>query len=112
MPRSYGAALDARFERAKRSAYWRDEDARAVLDAWLASGQSVAVFSAEHGLQRARLHRWKQRLMPDMADEVAALFWPVKVAAEPSRPTDVESWRVSFSTSCARLRARRRALRV
>jgi hypothetical protein len=87
----------ARFKQAKRSAYWRDEDARVVLDVWSASGQSVAAFAHEHGLQRARLHRWKQRLMPDIADEVGALFWPVKVATEPSRPPEVQTWRVELA---------------
>lgn len=92
-----GAGRAARFEQAKGSGYWRDEDARAVLDAWLASGQSVAAFAAQHGLQRARLHRWKQRLEPDDGRDTAALFWPVKVAAEPSGPADGEAWRVELA---------------
>lgn len=92
-----GGGPAARLEQAKRSAYWRDEDARAVLDVWLVSGQSVASFSATHGLQRARLHRWKQRLMPEIAEETAALFWPVKVAPDPPRPRDLEAWRVELA---------------
>jgi len=98
---------ESRFELAKRSVYWRDEEARAVLDAWMASGQSVAAFAAEHGLQRARLHRWRARLMPEAEREAAALFWPLNMASAPAQSSGPDTWRidlgdgVSIAVPCA-----------
>lgn len=91
-----GGGGESRFELAKRSAYWRDEDARTVLDAWAASGQSVAAFAAEHGLQRARLHRWRARLMPEVDRETAPLFWPLNVANGRVHSSGTDTWRVDL----------------
>ena len=42
--------------------YWREEDARAVVAAWRASGESLSAFARQHGVQRRRLARWIRRL--------------------------------------------------
>ena len=42
--------------------YWGEEDARAVVAAWRASGESVSAFARRHGVQRRRLARWIRRL--------------------------------------------------
>ena len=94
MTRRVGAA-ESGFDRAKGSGYWRAEDARVVLDAWADSGQSVAAFAREHGLQRARLHRWRRRLQVDEECETP-LFWPVEVTAEALEAADGEMWRVEL----------------
>jgi hypothetical protein len=63
--------------------YWREEDARAVVAAWRASGESVSAFARRHGVQARRIGRWKRRL------ETAAplQFHPVTVTgAVPSSP--------------------------
>ena len=44
------------------SRYWRAADAERVLEAWRRSGQSGAAFARGHGLSRARLLRWRDRL--------------------------------------------------
>ena len=57
------------------SRYWRASDAERVLEAWSQSGQSGAAFAREHGLSRARLLRWRDRLKRSAAPK----FHPVRV---------------------------------
>ena len=69
--------------------YWGEDDARAVLNAWRASGESLSAFARHHGVQRSRLARWIRRL------ETGALvrFHPVRVtgAAHPTAwPATIE----------------------
>ena len=61
--------------------YWRAADAEQVLEAWRSSGQSGAGFAREHGLSRARLMRWRDRLKRS----TAPVFHPVRVV-EGARP--------------------------
>jgi hypothetical protein len=66
--------------------YWRDEDARTVVAAWRASGESVSAFARQHGVHRRRLARWIRRL-----ETAAPLhFHPVRVTGavdpKPSPP--------------------------
>jgi hypothetical protein len=42
--------------------YWREADARPVVQAWQSSGQSLSHFAAAQGLKVARLARWASRL--------------------------------------------------
>ena len=42
--------------------YWQEEDARAVVAAWRASGESLSAFARHHGVQRRRIARWIRRL--------------------------------------------------
>jgi hypothetical protein len=44
------------------SPYWRAADAERVLAAWRESELSGAAFARRHGLSRARLLRWRDRL--------------------------------------------------
>lgn len=48
-------------EVASRS-YWREEDARILVDAWRRSGESKAGFAKRHGVDPRRLARWAARL--------------------------------------------------
>jgi hypothetical protein len=57
------------------SRYWRAADAERVLEAWRRSGQSGAAFAREHGLSRARLLRWRDRLKLS----ASPVFHPVRV---------------------------------
>lgn len=54
--------------------YWREADARLVLESWRESGESLRAFARRHGVQRARLSRWRARLdsSTDVASEHAA----------------------------------------
>jgi hypothetical protein len=45
-----------------RRRYWREADARAVVEAWRRSGKRLAEFARERGIQARRLRRWAARL--------------------------------------------------
>ena len=42
--------------------YWREADARQVVQAWESSGQALSHFAAAQGVKVARLARWASRL--------------------------------------------------
>ena len=44
------------------ASYWREPEARRVIDAWRQSGESVAAFGRRHGINVKRLRWWSQRL--------------------------------------------------
>ena len=59
---------------------WGADDARAVLQAWATSGESVAAFARRHGLVAQRLLWWRRRLGVAAASKQAApTFIPVAV---------------------------------
>jgi hypothetical protein len=66
-----------------RGRYWRAAEAGRVLAAWRASGRSLAAFADEHGLSRARLARWRERLQGKRMP--APVFHPVRVVGERER---------------------------
>ena len=45
-----------------RTAHWSEADAREVLAALDASGESVSTFAEHHGLHPHRLWRWRRKL--------------------------------------------------
>ena len=75
------------WKRAARSSYWREEDARAVIEAWRRSGDSLSAFCRANGFAAARVSRWLGRL--DGAESVQ--FHPVRLTHEPTAaPADIE----------------------
>lgn len=60
---------------ASRSPYWHERDARAVVDAWRRSGETLSGFCRTHGLSPQRLSRWAARLDRDPA----VRFHPVRL---------------------------------
>ena len=55
--------------------YWREDDARVVVAAWRASGESLSAFARHHGVQRRRIAWWIRQL-----ETAAPLhFHPVRV---------------------------------
>ena len=71
----------AAFAAALRSRYWREEDARAVLAVYRASGQALKTFCRGHDVGVRRLRWWRERLpREDAAAESAPRFVPVHVA--------------------------------
>jgi hypothetical protein len=58
---------------------WDEGDARHVLEAWRASGQSAYAFARDHGLNSQRLLWWRKRLAEWEVQEDAK---PGLVAAE------------------------------
>lgn len=70
---------------AKRG-YWREVDARVVVDAWRQSGDSLAEFGRRHGVRSRRVAWWAARL-PE-AGPVDFQFHPVKLTGELGRSQD------------------------
>lgn len=44
------------------SKYWREADARVMVEAWRRSGESLTGFAGRHGIRSRRLARWSKRL--------------------------------------------------
>jgi transposase-like protein len=56
---------------------WQPADAQDVLAKWEQSGLTLTAFAQAHGLDPARLSRWRSRLA--RSEEPAVQFHPVKV---------------------------------
>jgi transposase-like protein len=65
-------------QRASRSRYWREADARPLLAALSDSGLSVTDFAREFGIHASRIERWQRRLAAHDGTEA-----PVPPALEP-----------------------------
>jgi hypothetical protein len=66
---------------AKRG-YWREADARVLIEAWRSSGEPLTRFARRHGVRRRRLARWLSRL--ERAGSRQLNFVPVRVVAPES----------------------------
>ena len=76
-----------RLQLALKQARWRPEQAKLIVDAWKASGQSMDAFTQKHGIAFDRLNKWAQRFQrqkrPGFTQKLN--FLPVKVT-EPKPP--------------------------
>lgn len=101
---------------ASRKGYWRERDARLVVDAWRASGRSIEEFATAHGLVGRRVSRWARRLGepgPGVSTRRPAAtklhFHPVELVGGGERPVrggviEVEAadgWRVRVPSGFA-----------
>ena len=55
-------ARKAEVRRVAGRLYWREADARILVDAWRKSGESLSGFARRQGVERKRLARWVRRL--------------------------------------------------
>ena len=60
--------------------YWREGDARAIVDAWRQSGHPVSFFAGRLGIDPRRVSRWASRL--ERSDDATVRFHPVRVAGD------------------------------
>jgi transposase len=97
---------DAVLARAAASSYWTEGEAQAVVEAYEASGLSVAEFARRHGLGPQRLRWWKKRGAKGAGSTLS--FVPVHVAAPPSP----EAQRAAGGASMEVVLARGRCIRV
>ena len=67
-----------------RRGYWRESDARILVEAWRSSGETLARFARRHGVERPRLSRWVVRL-EGVAGE-ALRFHPVRLVDQRREP--------------------------
>jgi hypothetical protein len=58
--------------------YWRERDARVVVEAWRNSGESVAAFARRHHVERRRVAWWAGRIEGSAPAPVR--FHPVRLA--------------------------------
>ena len=56
--------------------YWREADARVVVEAWRRSGLSVAAFARRHGLTAQRLAYWRAHVDADTRPREGVPFHP------------------------------------
>ncbi len=65
--------------RASRT-YWHEAEARAVIETWRQSGETLAGFARRRSLNRRRLVRWVSRLRASERESVQ--FHPVRVTGK------------------------------
>lgn len=65
--------------------YWRESQARVMVEAWHASGEPITAFAARHGVEARRLGRWVRRLG---GEHEGVQFHPVRITGTsvPERP--------------------------
>lgn len=57
--------------------YWREHDARLIVDAWRISGEPLSRFAPRHGVDPKRLARWANRLK--RSESPPLQFHPVRI---------------------------------
>jgi hypothetical protein len=58
--------------------YWREREARVIVEAWRTSGESLSAFARRHRVDRRRVGRWAMRV--DTSEPAPVRFHPVRVA--------------------------------
>ena len=67
-----------------RRGYWREAEARVMVEAWRSSGETLSEFAARYGVDPKRIARWASRLERPRAERVQ--FHPVRVVGvEPGK---------------------------
>jgi transposase-like protein len=97
--------VEATLARASANNYWTEAEAQAMLEAYEASGLSVAEFARRHGLGPQRLRWWKKRRAEEAGPALS--FVPVHVV-----PPSPEAQRAAGTDSMEVLLARGRRIRV
>ncbi len=62
--------------------YWREADARVMVEAWRESGASLSAFARRYGVHGTRVARWAARLE---TQRHAVRFHPVRLVAAAGR---------------------------
>jgi len=60
-----------------RRGYWKEADARIVVDAWRSGGERLSKFAARYGVDPKRIARWASRLGRPQPEAVH--FHPVRL---------------------------------
>ena len=65
-----------------RRGYWREAEARVMVEAWRSGGETLPEFAARYGVDPKRIARWASRLQKPQPEAVG--FHPVRlVGVEP-----------------------------
>lgn len=70
-----------------RSNYWREADAKRILECWTSSDLSLSAFAEREGLKPGRLYRWRGRLRAPAA--VATAFKEISLPRESRAPFEL-----------------------
>ncbi len=63
-----------------RRRYWKQADARVMVEAWRSSGEALSKFADRHGVDPKRIARWASRLARPEPEKVR--FHPVRLASD------------------------------
>jgi transposase-like protein len=66
--------------------YWREAEARVLVEAWQSSGETPSEFARRHGVEPRRLARWVSRLQG--AGEEPLHFHAVRLVESPAEAGD------------------------
>jgi len=67
-----------------RRGYWREAEARVMVEAWRSGGETLSEFAARYGVDPKRIARWASRLQRRRPEAVR--FHPVRlVGVEPGK---------------------------
>ena len=72
----------AEVRRVAEQKYWREAEARVLVEAWRSSGETLLGFARRHGVECRRLARWVSRLQE--AEEGSLRFHPVRLVERPA----------------------------
>jgi transposase len=72
------ARTAGRLRQVAKRGYWRESDARVLIEAWRASGESLTRFGGRYGGAPRRLARWRKRL----EETAAPVLHPVRVVEQ------------------------------
>jgi len=75
-----GRTTDVR--RVAERGYWREAEARVLVEAWRSGGETLVEFARRHGVEPRRLARWVTRLQG--AGEGSLRFHPVRLVESPA----------------------------
>ena len=68
--------------------YWREAEARVLVEAWRSSGETLSGFARRHGVGPGRLGRWVSRLGEGGS---TLRFHPVRLVGPPERsPIEIQ----------------------
>jgi hypothetical protein len=65
-----------------RRPYWREAEARVMVEAWRSSGEALSEFADRHGVDPKRIARWASRV--GSSEPGVVRFHPVQLAGEGS----------------------------
>jgi len=67
--------------------YWREAEARVLVEAWRSSGETLSGFARRHGVGPGRLGRWVSRLGEGGSP---VRFHPVRLMGSPPEQSPIE----------------------
>ncbi len=80
-----------------RRPYWREDDARVIVDAWKRSEESLAAFARRHGLHPHRVARWASKITDSESSSGALSHRSAGDDAQRGADRDPAEWRLAHT---------------